>query len=95
MAEDVYIPGNELAQAQATLTTIRDFIDIGDNQFNFEAAFGPELAVHGSAQNFENKWQDGQDQLIRGVKALIQNISDVLEQMEKTDQDSAASLDQS
>jgi hypothetical protein len=94
MADDLWIPGDALTEAQGTLGIIRDFIDIGDNQFDFESAFGPELAIHGSAQNFENKWQDGQDQLIRGVKTLIKNISTVLEQMEKTDQDAAKSLQQ-
>lgn len=52
-------PGHELVDLQAKLGIIRNFIDIANNQFNFEVAFGPELAVHGAAQNVENNWQDG------------------------------------
>ncbi|OJF13490.1 hypothetical protein [Couchioplanes caeruleus] len=92
MAADVNIPGDELKEAQDMLAFVHDFIDIGHHTFDFDAAFGPELS-RGSAQNFENKWEDGKHQLQRQVKELRDAIGSILDSFDKTDQDAAKSLD--
>jgi hypothetical protein len=91
MAGDINIPGDELREAQDNLTFVHDFIDIGHNTFDFVAAFGPELA-RGAAQNFENKWQDGQTQLKKQIVGVRDAIGNILDTFEKTDQDAAANL---
>ncbi|GGN94899.1 hypothetical protein GCM10011579_094920 [Streptomyces albiflavescens] len=91
MASDVNIPGNELQEAQDMLGFVHDFIDIGHNTFDFEAAFGTELG-RGAAQNFENKWEDGQQQLRKQVQGIRDAIGSILDAFEKTDQDAVANL---
>ncbi|WP_329295659.1 hypothetical protein [Streptomyces sp. NBC_01455] len=49
MASDIYIPGDELMEAQKMLDFVHDNIDIGHNHFDFGAAFVPELS-RGAAQ---------------------------------------------
>ena len=92
MASDVNIPGSELKEAQDMLGFVHDFIDIGHNTFDFDAAFGPELS-HGSAQNFENKWNDGKHQLQKQVQGIKDAIGNILDSFEKTDQDAVSNLD--
>lgn len=92
VASDVNIPGSELKEAQDMLGFVHDFIDIGHHTFDFDAAFGPELS-HGSAQNFENKWEDGKHQLQKQVQGIRDAIGTVLDSFEKTDQDAVANLD--
>jgi hypothetical protein len=94
MAGDVFIPGDELQQAKDMLGFVHDFIDIGHNTFDFDAAFGPELSG-GSAQNFENKWEDGKGRLRKQVKEIQDAIGSILDAFEKTDQDATKSLDDS
>lgn len=94
MAGDVFIPGDELKQAQDMLGFVHDFIDIGHHTFDFDAAFGPELSG-GSAQNFENKWEDGKSRLRKQVKEIQDAIGSILDAFEKTDQDAAKNLDDS
>jgi hypothetical protein len=91
MAEDINVPGTELLEAQNMLTFVHDFIDIGNNQFDFVAAFGPELGRN-AAQNFENKWNDGQEQIKKQVLGTRDAITQILEAFEKTDQDAVAEL---
>ncbi|MFI6077149.1 hypothetical protein ACIA5C_37010 [Actinoplanes sp. NPDC051343] len=94
MAEDVFIPGDDLQQAEDMLNFIDNFIDIDRNQFDFDAAFGPGQLLK-SANNFEKKWNDGRTQLKRevgGVKDAVQNI---LDSFSKTDQDAASNLSDS
>lgn len=92
MAQDIYIPGDELREAQRMLDFVHDFIDIGHRTFDFDAAFGPELS-HGSAQHFENKWEDGKKQLQRQVKGIRDAIGNILDSIDKTDQDAVKNLD--
>ncbi|MCI3278739.1 hypothetical protein [Streptomyces cylindrosporus] len=92
MASDVNIPGSELEEAKNMLAFVHDNIDIGHHTFDFDAAFGPELS-HGSAQNFENKWEDGKHQLQKQVQGIRDAIGNILDSFEKTDQDAVANLD--
>lgn len=92
MASDVFIPGNELEEAQNMLGFVHDFIDIGHNTFDFDAAFGPELS-RGAAQNFENRWEDGKHQLQKQVEGIREAIGNILETVAKTDRDAVAHLD--
>jgi hypothetical protein len=92
MASDVNIPGSELKEAQDMLGFVHDFIDIGHNTFDFDAAFGPELSK-GAAQNFENKWDDGKGQLRKQVLGIKDAIGSILDSFEKTDQDAVSNLD--
>lgn len=91
MANDVNIPGDQLREAQDMLGFVHDFIDIGHHTFDFDAAFGPELS-DGSAQNFENKWEDGKGRLKKQVKEISDAIGSILDSFEKADQDAAANL---
>lgn len=91
MASDINVPGDELREAQNNLTFVHDFIDIGGNTFDFEAAFGPELAG-GAAQNFESRWDDGQTQLKKQIVGVRDAIGSILDSFEKTDQDAVANL---
>ncbi|KAB1139424.1 hypothetical protein F7R91_40000 [Streptomyces luteolifulvus] len=91
MASDVNIPGEELQAAQDMLGFVHDFIDIGRDTFDFEAAFGRELG-RGRAQDFEDKWEDGKQQLRRQVKGVRDAIGSILDAFEKTDQDAVANL---
>ncbi|MFC4031728.1 hypothetical protein ACFO3J_09580 [Streptomyces polygonati] len=91
MAQDVNIPGDELLEAQNMLGFVHDFIDIGHHTFDFDAAFGPELS-HGSAQNFENKWNDGKQQLRKQVQGVKDAIGSILDAFAKTDQDAVQNL---
>ncbi|QMU76798.1 hypothetical protein GXW83_14685 [Streptacidiphilus sp. PB12-B1b] len=93
MAQDVNIPGDELLEAQSMLGFVHDFIDIGHNTFDFDAAFGPELS-RGAAQNFENKWNDGKQQLQKQVESVKDAIGSILDAFTKTDQDAAQNLDE-
>jgi len=52
----------------------------------------PELS-HGSAQNFENKWNDGKHQLQKQVQGIKDAIGNILDSFEKTDQDAVSNLD--
>ncbi|MEU3795932.1 hypothetical protein AB0F07_40185 [Streptomyces fructofermentans] len=70
---------------------VHDFIDIGRHTFDFDAAFGPELA-RGSAQNFEDRWEDGKRQLQKQVEGIQDAIGDILESFEKTDQSAVGHL---
>ncbi|MFE9848697.1 hypothetical protein ACFYPN_07770 [Streptomyces sp. NPDC005576] len=70
---------------------VHDFIDIDRNTFDFDAAFGPELA-RGAAQNFEDRWNDGKSRLRKQVEGIKDAIDNILETMAKTDQDAAAHL---
>ena len=90
---DQWIWGDELREAQDMLNFVHDYIDIGHHTFDFESAFGPELAVHGSAQNFENKWEDGKNQLKKQIEGIRDAIGNILDSFEKTDQDAASNLD--
>ncbi|MGW1504129.1 hypothetical protein ACWCQW_37380 [Streptomyces mirabilis] len=92
MAQDVFVPGDELQQAQQMLNLIHDQIDIGRNNFDFDAAFGRELS-HGAAQNFEKKWNDGKQQLKKQITGIGDAIGDILDSMNKTDQDAVSNLD--
>lgn len=92
MASDVNIPGSELKEAQDMLGFVHDFIDIGRNTFDFDAAFGRDLS-HGAARNFENKWNDGKQQLQKQVQGIKDAIGDILDSFEKTDQDAVSNLD--
>ncbi|GAB3276068.1 hypothetical protein [Kineosporia babensis] len=92
MASDINIPGDELREAQNNLTFVHDFIDIGNNTFDFVAAFGPELG-RGAAQNFENRWDDGQTQLKKQIVGVRDAIGSILDSFEQTDRDAAANLD--
>ncbi|MEU5536013.1 hypothetical protein [Streptomyces sp. NPDC020362] len=92
MASDVSIPGSELKEAQDMLGFVHDFIDIGHHTFDFDAAFGRELS-HGSAQHFENKWEDGKHQLQKQVQGIRDAIGNILDSFEKTDQDAVSNLD--
>ena len=92
MAGDINIPGDELREAQDNLTFVHDFIDIGHTTFDFEAAFGRDLA-RGAAQNFENRWEDGQTQLKKQIVGVRDAIANILDSFEQTDQDAAANLD--
>jgi hypothetical protein len=95
MAEDVFIPGDDLQQAEDMLNFIDNFIDIGKNTFDFDASFGSGGQLRKSAGNFEKKWSDGRTQLkkeIGGVKDAVQNI---LDSFSKTDQDAASNLSDS
>ncbi|MEW2289498.1 hypothetical protein [Streptomyces sp. NPDC047841] len=92
MASDVNIPGSELKEAQDMLGFVHDHIDIGHHTFDFDAAFGPELS-HGSAQHFENKWEDGKHQLQKQVQGIRDAIGNILDAFEKTDQDAVSNLD--
>ncbi|MGY5032977.1 hypothetical protein ACWC9U_19200 [Streptomyces sp. 900116325] len=91
MASDVNIPVSELRQVQQMLSFVHDSIDIDRNTFNFETAFGPELA-RGAAQNFEDRWNDGKFRLKKQVGEIKDAIDNILETMAKTDQDAAAQL---
>jgi hypothetical protein len=91
MAGDVYVPGDDLKQAQDMLTFIHDFIDIGHHTFDFDAAFGRELS-HGAAQHFEDRWSDGRYQLKKQVEGVRDAIGNILDSFDKTDQDAAQSL---
>jgi hypothetical protein len=93
MAADVNIPGDELEEAKKNLTFVHDYIDIGNNTFDFDAAFGPELS-RGSAQHFEDRWSDGRHQLKKEVEGVRDAIGNILDSFAKTDQDAAQSLDQ-
>ncbi|WP_327425611.1 hypothetical protein OG763_45110 (plasmid) [Streptomyces sp. NBC_01230] len=92
MASDIHIPGNELKEAQDMLGFVHDFIDIGHHTFDFDAAFGPELS-RGSAQNFEDRWEDGKHQLQKQVEGIRDAIGNILDSFEKTDKDAVARLD--
>ncbi|WP_427924611.1 hypothetical protein [Streptomyces sp. cg40] len=92
MASQIVIPGDELEEARSTLGFVHDFIDIGHHTFDFDAMFGRELS-RGSAQNFENKWEDGKNQLKKQVKDVQDAIGNVLDSFAKTDQDAVANLD--
>lgn len=92
MADDVYVPGDELQQAQQMLDLVHDHVDIGHNTFDFDAAFGPELS-HGSARHFEKKWEDGKKQLKKQITGVRDAIGDILDAMNKTDQDAVNNLD--
>ena len=92
MAEDVNIPGDELKQAQEMLTFVHDFIDIGHHTFDFDAAFG-RGRLRGSAQHFEDKWEDGRFQLKRQIKGIRDAVGSILDSFEKTDQDAVQNLD--
>lgn len=94
MAQDIVIPGDELREAQNMLGFVHDYIDIGHHTFDFDAAFGRELSK-GSAQNFENKWEDGKNQLKKQIKGVKDAIGSILDSFEKTDQDAVAHLDDS
>jgi hypothetical protein len=91
MAGDVYVPGDDLKQAQDMLTFIHDFIDIGHHTFDFDAAFGRELS-RGAAQHFEDRWSDGRYQLKKQVEGVRDAIGNILDSFDKTDQDAAQSL---
>lgn len=91
MASDVYIPGDDLKQAQDMLGFINDFIDVSPNAFDFDGAFGPELS-HGSAEHFEKKWQDGKIQLKKEMQGVKDAIGSILDAFEKTDQDAVSNL---
>jgi hypothetical protein len=92
VSSNVNIPVNELKEAQNMLGFVHDFIDIGHNTFDFDAAFGPELS-RGSAQNFEDRWEDGKHQLQKQVAGIRDAIGQILDAFEKTDRDAAAHLD--
>lgn len=91
MAEDVNIPGDELKAAQDNLTFVHDFIDIGHHTFDFDAAFG-HGKLRGSAQHFEDKWEDGRFQLKKQVEGVRDAIGSILDTFDKTDQDAASNL---
>ncbi|GHH88966.1 hypothetical protein GCM10018793_70540 [Streptomyces sulfonofaciens] len=93
MPSDIFIPGDELDAARQALGFVHDNIDIGHHTFDFEKAFGPELAGHGSAQNFENKWQDGKQQLRKQVEDLKKAMDSIMDSFTKTDNDAVANLD--
>jgi hypothetical protein len=92
MASDVNIPGDDLQDAQNTLTFVHDNIDLGPNQFDFDATFGPDLS-RGSAQNFEDRWADGREQLRDQVQGVSDAIGNILDSFDKTDQDAVQNLD--
>ncbi|MFJ2561635.1 MULTISPECIES: hypothetical protein [unclassified Streptomyces] len=92
MASDINIPGSELREAQEMLGFVHDFIDIGHHTFDFDAAFGRELS-RGSAQNFENKWEDGKHQLQKQVQGIRDAIGSILDSFEKTDLDAVSNLE--
>ncbi|MFJ9632433.1 hypothetical protein ACIQPR_13505 [Streptomyces sp. NPDC091280] len=92
MASEVNIPGSELKEAQDMLGFVHNFIDIGHTTFDFDAAFGPELA-RGSAQNFEDRWNDGKGRLQKQVLGIKDGIGSILDAFEKTDLDAVSNLD--
>jgi hypothetical protein len=92
MAEDVYIPGDDLEEAKQNLTAVHDQIDLDHHTFDFDAAFGPELG-RGSAQHFEDRWSDGRYQLKKQIEGVRDEISNILDTFDKTDQDAAQGLD--
>jgi hypothetical protein len=91
VASDIHIPVSELDESKDTLGFVHDFIDIGHHTFDFDAAFGPELS-RGSAQNFENRWEDGKQRLQKQVAGIRDAIGDILDTFAKTDQDAVAHL---
>ncbi|SDT54736.1 hypothetical protein [Actinoplanes derwentensis] len=92
MAGDVNIPGDELREAREMLTFVHDFIDIGRNTFDFDAAFGRD-ELRGAAQNFEKRWDDGRFQVKRQVVGIRDAIGNILDSFEKTDRDAVQNLD--
>ena len=94
MAEDVFIPGDDLQTAEDTMKFIDDFIDIDRNQFDFDSAFGPGRLLD-SANNFENKWNDGRGQLKKEIGGVKDAIANILDSFSKTDQDAAGNLSDS
>ncbi|MFF3752467.1 hypothetical protein ACFYYH_18735 [Streptomyces sp. NPDC002018] len=88
---DIFVPGDELDDARQALGFVQDHIDIGHHTFDFDKAFGPELS-RGSAQNFENKWDDGKKQLIKQVKGIKEAMDQIMDSFTKTDQDAASNL---
>lgn len=93
MSGDIFIPGDELDAARQALGFVEDNIDIGHHTFDFEKAFGPELSGHGAAQNFENKWNDGKQQLRKQVADLKKAMDSLMDSFTKTDNDAVANLD--
>jgi hypothetical protein len=91
MAGDVNIPGDELEEAKRNLISVHDNIDIDHYTFDFDAAFGPELS-RGSAQHFEDRWNDGRYQLKKQVEDVRDAIGNILDSFDKTDQDAAQNL---
>ena len=67
-----------MKQAQDIVGFVHDFIDMGHHTFDFDAAFGPEPSG-GSAQNFENKWEDGKHHLQKQVKGVKDAIGSILD----------------
>ncbi|MFJ9029478.1 hypothetical protein ACIRQP_13310 [Streptomyces sp. NPDC102274] len=92
MSGDIFIPGDELDAARQALHFVDGKIDIGTTQFDFEKAFGPDLAIHGAAQNFENKWVDGKKQLKKQVEDLMKAMDSIMDSFQKTDNDAVAGL---
>lgn len=88
---DIFVPGDELDQARAGLAFVEDNIDIGHHTFDFDKAFGPELS-RGSAQNFENKWNDGKNQLKKQVKGIREAMDSISDAFNKTDSDAVSNL---
>ncbi|KIF66643.1 hypothetical protein HY68_32365 [Streptomyces sp. AcH 505] len=88
---DIFVPGDELDQARAGLAFVEDNIDIGHHTFDFDKAFGPELS-RGSAQNFENKWNDGKNQLKKQVKGIREAMDSISDAFTKTDNDAVSNL---
>ena len=89
---DIFIPGDELESTRQSLGFVLDNIDIGHHTFDFDKAFGRELS-RGSAQNFENKWDDGKRQLQRQVKDIKSAIDSILDSFTRTDNDAVTNLD--
>ncbi|MEV7325869.1 hypothetical protein [Streptomyces sp. NPDC093970] len=88
----IHIPEDALTDGAQRMRLVHDNIDIGRTAFDFDAAFGHELSS-GSAQNFEDRWNDGKHQLQKQVSGIIDAITQIVDAVAETDRRSAASLD--
>ena len=93
MAADVFVPGTELEDAKKMISFDHDNIDLDANQFDFRAAFGSGR-LYDAAENFEDAWNDGREQVSREIDGVRDAIGKVLDTMDKTDTDAAANLSQ-
>ncbi|GAB6897184.1 hypothetical protein [Kineosporia succinea] len=90
MAEDIFIPGDELDAARTALDRIKENIDISGAGIDFDRALGRDLAR--AAGSFESRWSDGRFQLVREIDGMRDKFQQVSDAFAQTDNDAAASL---
>ncbi|GAA3730378.1 hypothetical protein [Salinactinospora qingdaonensis] len=89
----ITIPADELASLKSELNEIHDILDEVDDYPDSPAActVGPPRFQE-AAEEFDDAWGDGQDQLQRNIEAVRDGITTILDSFEKLEDDLASQL---